>query len=219
MVMNMKKITLLLFSVLFLCGLGCKKASVNEQEEDSSMSIQNPVATITMENGGVITIELRYDTAPNTVKSFTELANDGYYDGVIFHRVISGFMVQGGDPTGTGMGGPDYRIKGEFTNNNVQNDISHVRGVVSMARQGNPYLPASAYDTAGSQFFIVHKDSTFLDKDYAAFGVVTDGMDVVDAIAAAKTDDSDRPYVDQIMKTVRVDTFGQELGEAEKIRG
>ena len=190
----------------------------DEQQEETQMEYRNPVAEITMADGSVITIELRYDVAPNTVRNFISLANGGFYDGVIFHRVIPGFMIQGGDPTGTGMGGPDYRIKGEFTNNHVKNDLSHARGVVSMARQGNPYMPASAYNTAGSQFFICHADAKFLDGDYAAFGIVTDGMDVVDRIASVPTDANDRPRTDQIMKTVRVDTFGQDLGEPEVIR-
>lgn len=190
-----------------------------DTKRSDTLETKNPVATITMEDGGVITIELRSDVAPNTVKNFTALANEGFYDGVIFHRVISGFMIQGGDPTGTGRGGPDYCIKGEFANNGVKNDLSHARGVVSMARQGNPYMPASAYDTAGSQFFIMHADGKFLDGDYAAFGVVTSGMDVVDRIAAAETGEADRPYTDQIMQTVRVETFGQDLGEPEKCSG
>lgn len=204
-------IGILVLALGLVFALGCGK-----QEE--SMSVQNPVATITMADGGVITMELRYDKAPNTVKNFIALANEGFYDGVIFHRVIEGFMIQGGDPTGSGMGGPDYRIKGEFANNNVDNDLSHVRGVVSMARQGHPFMPALAYDTAGSQFFICHADATFLDKDYAAFGVVTSGMDVVDRIATTDTDGSDRPYEDQVMATVRVDTFGQDLGAPEIIK-
>lgn len=178
---------------------------------------QNPVATIEMENGGIIKIELYPDIAENTVKNFISLANSGFYDGVIFHRVIEGFMIQGGDPTGTGTGGPGYRIKGEFSNNKHENNLSHARGVISMARQGNPYFPAAAYNTAGSQFFIMHADSEFLDKDYAAFGEVIEGMDVVDAIATTDTDRSDKPLSDQRMKTVRVDTFGVDYGEPEKI--
>ncbi|MDD6888199.1 MAG: peptidylprolyl isomerase [bacterium] len=178
---------------------------------------KNPVATIEMENGGIIKIELYPNLAENTVKNFISLANSGFYDGVIFHRVIEGFMIQGGDPTGTGTGGPGYRIKGEFSNNNHENNLSHTRGVISMARQGNPYFPAAAYNTAGSQFFIMHADSDFLDKDYAAFGEVIEGMDVVDAIATTDTDRNDKPLTEQRMKTVRVETFGVDYGEPEKI--
>ena len=136
---------------------------------------KNPVATIEMENGGIIKIELYPNIAENTVKNFISLANSGFYDGVIFHRVIEGFMIQGGDPTGTGTGGPGYRIKGEFSNNNHENNLSHTRGAISMARSDD-------YDSASSQFFIVQSDSTFLDGQYAAFGHVTDGMEIVDAI-------------------------------------
>jgi len=178
---------------------------------------KNPVATIEMENGGIIKVELYPEIAENTVKNFISLANSGFYDGVIFHRVIEGFMIQGGDPTGTGGGGPGYRIKGEFSNNKHQNDLKHERGVISMARQGNPYFPAAAYNTAGSQFFIMHEDSPHLDKDYAGFGKVIEGMDVVDAIATTETGYRDKPVVDQVMKSVRVDTMGVEYGEPEKI--
>ncbi len=181
------------------------------------MNAQNPIATITMEDGGVIKLELYPEIAPNTVKNFIHLANSGFYDGVIFHRVIEGFMIQGGDPDGRGTGGPGYRIKGEFSNNNHKNDLSHERGVISMARQGNPYFPASAYNTAGSQFFIMHADSDFLDGDYAAFGKVIEGMDVVDRIATTETDGSDRPLEMQTMQSVRVDTFGVDYGEPDRI--
>lgn len=185
--------------------------------EDEIMVKQAPIATIEMENGGVIKIELDYSAAPNTVKNFIALSNSGFYDGVIFHRVIAGFMIQGGDPDGTGTGGPGYRIKGEFSNNNVKNDIKHERGVISMARQGNPYFPASAYNTAGSQFFIMHADAPSLNKDYAAFGHVIEGMDVVDAVAATETDRSDRPVESQTIRSIRVETFGVDFGEPEKI--
>ena len=178
---------------------------------------QYPIATIEMADGSVIRIELYPDVAENTVKNFIYLANTGFYDGVIFHRVIEGFMIQGGDPDGTGTGGPGYRIKGEFSNNHYDNDLKHERGVISMARQGNPYFPASAYNTAGSQFFIMHADSEHLDGDYAAFGRVIEGMDVVDAIAAVETDANDRPLVEQRMETVRVETFGVDYGEPERI--
>ncbi|MDO4867238.1 MAG: peptidylprolyl isomerase [Clostridia bacterium] len=163
-----------------------------------------------MENGGVITVELYPDVAPNTVANFVELANAGFYDGVIFHRVIAGFMIQGGDPTGTGMGGPGYAIKGEFAANGIENDLSHTRGVISMAR-------AMAPDSAGSQFFIMHQDYTGLDGQYAAFGQVLEGMDVVDAIATTATDANDRPLEEQAIKSIRVETQGVAY-EAEKIR-
>lgn len=197
------------------CGLaGCAQGAT---EEPQTMEQQYPIATIEMADGSVIRIELYPDVAENTVKNFIYLANTGFYDGVIFHRVIEGFMIQGGDPDGTGTGGPGYRIKGEFSNNHYDNDLSHERGVISMARQGNPYFPASAYNTAGSQFFIMHADSEHLDGDYAAFGRVIEGMDVVDAIAAVETDANDRPLVEQRMETVRVETFGVDYGEPERI--
>lgn len=197
---------------LLLVGCGKKAAP-----EEDTMNAQNPIATITMEDGGVIKLELYPEIAPNTVKNFIHLANSGFYDGVIFHRVIEGFMIQGGDPDGRGTGGPGYRIKGEFSNNNHKNDLSHERGVISMARQGNPYFPASAYNTAGSQFFIMHADSDFLNGDYAAFGKVIEGMDVVDRIATTETDGSDRPLETQTMQSVRVDTFGVDYGEPDRI--
>ena len=171
---------------------------------------KNPIVTIEMENGGVIKAELYPEVAPNTVANFVNLVQSGFYDGLIFHRVIPGFMIQGGDPQGSGMGGPGYSIKGEFTENGFENKLSHTRGVISMARSMNP-------DSAGSQFFIMHQDGNFLDGQYAAFGIVTDGMDVVDAIAATQTDANDRPVEDQVIKTIRVETYG-ETYEAEKIR-
>ena len=176
----------------------------------TAFAAQAPVATIEMMNGGIITLQLDPDMAPNTAANFIELANSGFYDGLIFHRVIEGFMIQGGDPTGTGMGGPGYAIKGEFAENGFENKLSHTRGVISMARSMNP-------DSAGSQFFIMHQDGNFLDGQYAAFGIVTDGMDVVDAIAATQTDANDRPVEDQVIKSIRVETYG-ETYEAEKIR-
>ena len=176
----------------------------------TAFAAQAPVATIEMMNGSIITLQLDPDMAPNTAANFIELANSGFYDGLIFHRVIEGFMIQGGDPTGTGMGGPGYAIKGEFAENGFENKLSHTRGVISMARSMNP-------DSAGSQFFIMHQDGNFLDGQYAAFGIVTDGMDVVDAIAATQTDANDRPVEDQVIKSIRVETYG-ETYEAEKIR-
>jgi len=176
-----------------------------------------PVATIEMQTDSIIKMELYYDIAPNTVKNFIALANKGFYDGTIFHRVVKGFVIQGGDPTGTGTGGPGYHIKGEFSNNKHPNHLSHERGVVSMARQGNPYNPPAAYDSAGSQFFILHADAKYLDKDYAAFGMVVEGMDAVDAIATCVTGVQSKPIVEQKVKTIRVETFGEEIGEPETI--
>lgn len=150
---------------------------------------------IEMENGGVIELELYPETAPITVKNFEKLVSEGFYDGLIFHRVISGFMIQGGDPTGTGYHGSDENIKGEFLANGVMNKLSHTRGVISMARSQHP-------DSASSQFFICHEDATFLDGNYAAFGKVTKGIEVVDAIAAVETNAMDKPYEDQVMKKV-----------------
>ena len=152
---------------------------------------------ITMENGGMIRLELDASAAPLTVANFAKLVRNGFYDGLIFHRVISGFMIQGGDPQGTGFGGSDETIKGEFLANGVPNPISHKRGVISMARSQNP-------DSASSQFFIMHEDGTFLDGQYAAFGRVVEGMDVVDAIAAVRTNAMDKPLEPQRMKTVRI---------------
>ena len=212
---SMKKRAVFVAALLLLPLVlaGCGKTAAQEEP----MSEQNPVATITMQNGGVIKVELYPDVAPNTVKNFIHLANSGFYDGVIFHRVIEGFMIQGGDPDGAGTGGPGYRIRGEFSNNRHENDLSHQRGVISMARQGNPYVPASAYNTAGRQFFIMHADNDFLDGDYAAFGKVVEGMDIVDAIASCATDASDRPLEEQAMESVRVETFGVDYGEPERI--
>ena len=170
----------------------------------------NPIVTITMEDGSVMKAELYPQIAPNTVNNFISLINRHFYDGVIFHRVIRGFMLQGGDPDGTGMGGPGYSIKGEFTNNGFPNDLKHTAGVLSMARTMIP-------DSAGSQFFIMHKDAPHLDGEYAAFGKIIEGMDVVNAIAETKTGFSDRPVTDQVMKTVTVETFGEEYPEPETV--
>ena len=172
--------------------------------------MQNPVVTITMTNGDVIKAELYPEVAPNTVNNFISLASRGFYDGIIFHRVISGFMIQGGDPTGTGMGGPGYSIKGEFSGNGFQNDLKHTAGVLSMARAMDP-------DSAGSQFFIMHKTSPHLDGGYAAFGMVIEGMDVVDKIAGTDTDFRDRPLTEQKIRTMTVETFGKEYPEPEKV--
>lgn len=172
--------------------------------------MSNPIVTIEMENGGVIKAELYPEIAPNTVNNFISLIRKGYYDGVIFHRVIPGFMIQGGDPLGKGTGGPGYCIKGEFAANGFQNDLRHTAGVLSMARTMAP-------DSAGSQFFIMHEDAPHLDHQYAAFGKVTEGMDVVDAIANTRRDFNDKPRVEQKMKKVTVDTFGVDYPEPEKI--
>ena len=172
------------------------------------MANQNPIVTITMENGDVMKAELYPEIAPNTVNNFISLINKGFYDGVVFHRIIPGFMIQGGDPEGTGMGGPGYSIKGEFSHNGFKNDLLHTKGVLSMARTMVP-------DSAGSQFFIMHKDAPHLDGGYAAFGKIIEGQDVVDAIAETATDYSDRPLEDQVMKTVVVETFGEEYPEPE----
>lgn len=172
--------------------------------------VQNPVVTFTMENGDVIKAELYPDIAPISVNNFISLVNKNFYDGLIFHRVIRGFMIQGGDPEGTGMGGPGYSIKGEFSANGVQNNLKHTEGVLSMARSMAP-------DSAGSQFFIMHKTSPHLDGQYAAFGKVIEGMDAVNKIAETATDYSDRPLENQVMKCVTVDTFGVEYPEPEKL--
>ena len=171
--------------------------------------MQNPVVTIEMANGDIIKAELYPHVAPNTVNNFISLVKKGYYDGLIFHRVIKGFMIQGGCPNGNGMGGPGYSIKGEFSQNGFANDLSHTPGVLSMASAMNP-------NSAGSQFFIMHKTSPHLDGSYAAFGKVTEGMDVVNKIATVKTDWSDRPMREQKMKKVTVETFGEEYPEPEK---
>ena len=168
-----------------------------------------PIVTITMNNGGVMKAELYPEIAPNTVNNFIALANGGFYNGIIFHRVIEGFMIQGGDPTGTGMGGPGYSIKGEFFANGFKNDLKHSRGVLSMARSARP-------NSAGSQFFIMHDNAPHLDGQYAAFGKLTEGYDVLDAIAETRTDYSDRPYDEQRIKSMTVETFGVEYPAPEK---
>ncbi len=169
---------------------------------------QNPTITIEMENGDIMKGELYPEIAPNTVNNFISLIQKGFYDGVIFHRVIEGFMLQGGDPDGTGMGGPDYSIRGEFTQNGFENNLAHDPGVLSMARTMAP-------DSAGSQFFIMHKKSPHLDGLYAAFGKITEGMDIVDKIASVPTDSNDRPMETQRMKKVTVDTFGTDYPAPE----
>ena len=170
--------------------------------------MSNPIVTFEMENGDIIKAELYPEIAPNTVKNFISLINHGFYDGLIFHRVIPGFMIQGGDPEGCGIGGPGYSIKGEFSQNGFKNDLKHTAGVLSMARSMNP-------DSAGSQFFIMHKDAPHLDGAYAAFGKVIEGMDVVDKIAQVPTDYQDKPFDDVVMKSVSVEQFGVVYDEPE----
>ena len=171
---------------------------------------QNPIVTITMANGDVMKAELYPEIAPNTVNNFISLAAKGYYDGLTFHRVIAGFMIQGGCPNGNGMGGPGYSIKGEFARNGFVNQLKHTPGVLSMARSMNP-------NSAGSQFFIMHQTSPHLDGEYAAFGKIIEGMDVVDNIAMVGTDWSDRPMVPQIIESMTVETFGETYPEPEKM--
>ncbi len=171
----------------------------------------NPIFKITMENGGVIEGELYPEIAPQSVYNFIDLCSHNFYDGLIFHRVISGFMIQGGCPEGSGMGGPGYCIKGEFFYNGVKNDLKHKRGVLSMARSSSP-------NSAGSQFFIMHEDSRHLDGQYAAFGKVISGMEVVDAIAATKVDPNDRPVQEQKIASITVDTLGEAYPEPKKLK-
>ena len=173
------------------------------------MENKNPIITFEINNGKTIKAELYPSIAPNSVNNFISLVKKGFYDGICFHRVISGFMIQGGDPLGNGTGGPGYSIKGEFASNGFKNDLKHSRGVLSMARAMNP-------NSAGSQFFIMHEDAPYLDGQYAAFGKVIEGIEVVDEIANTKTDYMDRPYEDVIMKTVTVETFGVEYAEPTK---
>ncbi len=168
--------------------------------------MQNPIVTIVMENEDVIKLELYPKVAPNTVNNFISLINKNFYDGLIFHRVISGFMIQGGCPEKTGMGGPGYGIDGEFYSNDFPNDLDHTKGVISMARAYSP-------NSAGSQFFIMHEDAPHLDGNYASFGKVVEGLEVVDKIADVRTDLSDKPEEDQVIKSITVDTFGEEYAE------
>ncbi|MEE1279898.1 MAG: peptidylprolyl isomerase [Oscillospiraceae bacterium] len=174
--------------------------------------MKNPIVTIKMQNAELapIEIELYPEIAPNTVNNFVALVNDGFYNGIIFHRVIPGFMIQGGDPEGVGIGGPGYSIKGEFAANGFENNLKHTRGVISMARAMDP-------DSAGSQFFLMHKDAPHLDGQYAAFGKVISGIETVDAIAAAARDFRDKPYEDQVMESVTVNTFGEAFPKPQTV--
>ena len=187
-----KILTVLLAGLMLFSACGAAEENTTTEITGETIMVQ-----IEMENGGIIKLELYPDKAPITCENFVKLAKDGFYDGLIFHRVIKDFMIQGGDPTGTGMGGADKNIKGEFAVNGVHNDISHVRGVISMAR-------SRSYDSASSQFFICHADAKYLDGQYAAFGKVIEGMEVVDEIAEVKTDYSDRPMIDMVIKTITV---------------
>jgi len=191
-----------------LAGCGGTKEGENGT---SAGGDNNPVVTMEMEDGGIVKIELYPKLAQNTVTNFVWLANQGFYDGLIFHRVIPGFMIQGGDPEGTGIGGPGYSIQGEFKNNGIYNALRHTRGVISMARNG------MSRDSAGSQFFIMVADADHLDGDYAAFGRVIEGMETVDRIVGAETGAQDRPAVDQVIKRMTVDTQGIDYGEPKKM--
>ena len=171
---------------------------------------QNPIVTIEMENGDIMKAELYPEIAPETVNNFLSLINKGFYNGLTFHRIIAGFMIQGGDPVGTGIGGPGYRIKGEFSDNGVENNLKHTKGVLSMARAAHP-------DSAGSQFFIMHDNASYLDGQYAAFGKLIEGEDVLDKIATTPTFIGDRPCDKQVMKKVTADTFGVEYPEPNRI--
>lgn len=187
----------------------CPASSWNK-ERNENMANTNPIVTIEMADGGIMKAELYPEIAPNTVNNFISLVNKGYYDGVIFHRIIPGFMIQGGDPDGTGMGGPGYCIKGEFSHNGFENNLLHTKGVLSMARTMIP-------DSAGSQFFIMHAAAPHLDGEYAAFGKLIEGEDILDKIATVGTDWNDRPMKPQVMNKVTVETFGVEYEEPEKL--
>lgn len=195
--------------VMSACQSNAGEGSEQGKDNDDSTNTEIPVVTMTMESGGKVVAELYPEIAPNTVNNFIELVEDGFYDGVIFHRVIPGFMVQGGDPEGTGMGGPGYSIPGEFNNNGFDNDLVHDRGVLSMARSQDP-------DSAGSQFFIMVDEAPHLDGDYAGFGKVTDGMDVVDEIVQSERDPMDKPLEDQVIKSMTVELNGYKPKEVKK---
>lgn len=213
-----KGVILVGISAMLIGLIGCtnNKTSNPNNDEESEVSVESteelPIATIKVKNFGTIKAELYPDKAPNTVNNFISLANSGFYDGLIFHRVIKGFMNQGGDPNGIGTGGPGYSIKGEFSSNGyTKNDLKHTAGVLSMARASNP-------DSAGSQFFIMAEDASYLDGDYAAFGKVTEGMDVVEAINSVETDQNDKPLEDVVIESITVDTKGINYKEPEKIK-
>jgi len=207
---EMKRFWIIITAALLLfAAVGC-----NKQMEEPT--VKNPIATITMKDGGVMKLELYPDVAPNTVKNFIALSNSGFYDGLTFHRIYAGFMIQGGDPDGNGSGDPGYSIKGEFKANGVDNNLSHKRGVISMAR-------AKPFDSAGCQFFIMHADYTGLDGQYAAFGMLTEGFETLDAIAATETGynyygEKSVPLTPVVIESIRVETFGVDYGEPEKIQ-
>jgi len=206
--MNIKSsilVLVLVFALVFTAGCNMiRRKEINPE--------QNPVATMEIQDWGTVKIELYPDVAPNTVNNFIHLANSNFYNGLKFHRIIDGFMIQGGDPNGDGSGGPGYSIKGEFTNNGFENNLLHEKGVISMART------MYDYDSAGSQFFIMVSDQPGLDGDYAAFGKVIEGMDIVMDISRVSTDDFDRPLDDVIIKSIKVDTFGYKYPKPKKIR-
>ena len=212
-----KGVILVGISAMLIGLVGCTNSTSNQNNtEESVVTIEStgelPIATIKVKDFGTIKAELYPDKAPNTVNNFISLANSGFYDGLIFHRVIKGFMNQGGDPDGVGTGGPGYSIKGEFSSNGyTNNDLKHTAGVLSMARSNNP-------DSAGSQFFIMAKEASYLDGDYAAFGKVTEGMDVVEAINSVETDRNDKPLNDVVIESITVDTKGVNYKEPEKVK-
>ena len=195
-----------IFTIMLFTISGCSKKAVSQNVET-----KNPIVTIEMEDTSKIKIELYPKVAPNTVNNFISLINSGYYDGLIFHRIIPGFMIQGGDPEGSGAGGPGYAIKGEFSENNFKNELKHTRGIISMARTNAP-------NTAGSQFFIMVADYPSLDGKYAAFGKVTEGIEVADKIVKTLRDSNDKPKVTQKMKKVTVETYGVKYDEPKKIK-
>lgn len=207
-----KRMMFMFLIVLVLIIYGCQSDVENNNESNNTTNNndeEKPLVTMTMEDGGEVEIELYPNKAPNTVNNFIALIEDDFYDGLIFHRVIPDFMIQGGDPEGTGMGDPGYSIKGEFSSNDFDNDLKHEPGVLSMARSQDP-------DSAGSQFFIVTGDGSHLDGDYAAFGKVIDGMDVVEDIEAEETDNNDKPNTDQVIESMSVDLNGYQAEEPEK---
>ena len=207
----MKKTAVLIMAMLLLILTACGNKDQEQSADKPFKKVdKNPIVTITMENDKQIKVELYPEVAPNTVANFISLINDKFYDGLIFHRVIPEFMIQGGDPDGNGTGGPGYSIKGEFSSNGFENSLKHERGVISMARSQQP-------DSGGSQFFIMVADYPSLDGEYASFGKVTEGMDVVDEIVSVETE-NDKPLEDQKMKSVTVETFGEKYSEPEKAK-
>lgn len=209
----MKKVIslMLMFSLVLMTGCQAKKTSDAGANAGTAEGSNNPTVTIAVKDFGDIVVEMDPVAAPNTVKNFMKLASEGFYDGLTFHRVISGFMIQGGDPDGVGTGGPGYSIKGEFNTNGVENPLKHTRGVISMARANTP-------DSAGSQFFIMHADADFLDGEYAAFGKVISGIEVVDKIAEVSKDAMDKPEADVIIEKMTVDAKGFDFSQVETIQ-